>query len=481
MNNRLLKNFLPTCMVVAITSFRIQAGSHFLMLNESIGSNHPVSPLIRGTDGALYGVSDFVFKLRPDGSGYQVLCQCGSGPTSYARQGPLLEASDGALYSVAGNAGAYASDAVYKLNKDGSGYREIFSFGPEVNSGILIPNGGLVEGADGALYLTSWAGGITNVNPYGFTGYGTIFKLRKDGSEFQVLHNFGATPNDGQLPVSGLLLANDGRLYGTTPGGGTNGAGIIFSLSTDGGNYQVLHHFGLPQDGSDPLGPLIQGRDGALYGMTAYGGASVNTNEGWGGTIFKLQTDGSNYQVLHNFGNRGDGFWPYSGLTQARDGALYGTTTRNVSLDDEDLLLGYGSIFRINPDGSHYSALQHFDIGGDPVYPMAGLVQGNDGAFYGTGSGSTIGGYSNGGVYNGNVFKLWPPETPELTEFAIFLNYPQVTFAGVSGESYELLRSSDLTHWNVLTNVVMSASGLYRHTDQTASGPGAFYRAAWVP
>ena len=73
--------------------------------------------------------------------------------------------------------------------------------------------------------------------------------------------------------------------------------------------------------GSNPTA-LIEGTDHSLYGTLNDGGSK------WEGVVFKLNKDGSGYVGLHNFtGYRSgeDGSWP-QGVVEGSDGALYGTT-----------------------------------------------------------------------------------------------------------------------------------------------------------
>ncbi|HLV81166.1 MAG TPA: choice-of-anchor tandem repeat GloVer-containing protein, partial [Chthonomonadaceae bacterium] len=104
-----------------------------------------------------------------------------------------------------------------------------------------------------------------------------------------VVHNFGLA--DGTNPRVGLIQATDGNYYGVTQYGGS-GNGTVFKW--DGTSLKTLHIFTY-SDGSQPLGTVAQGSDGALYGTTFYGGSS-----GYG-VIYKVNTDGSGFSVLHNF------------------------------------------------------------------------------------------------------------------------------------------------------------------------------------
>ena len=101
--------------------------------------------------------------------------------------------------------------------------------------------------------------------------------------------------------------------------------GLLFAalLHSNGqANEQRLKSFGWPdRSGFSPESPLIVGVDGALYGTTDQGG----TNHG--GTVFRMNTNGTGYTVLHHFNSSGiGGFSLFSGLLQVSDGTLYGTT-----------------------------------------------------------------------------------------------------------------------------------------------------------
>jgi hypothetical protein len=145
-------------------------------------------------------------------------------------------------------------------------------------------------------------------------------------------------------------------------------------------------------------------------------------------------------------------------LVEGRDGLLYAVTSSIV--------------FRINKSGGGYRALHTFADAGDA--PGIGLVQGRDGAFYGTTYLGGVGGY-------GSVFKLWPPETPEMIGVAPTNGGATVSFAGETGARYQVLRSKDLTQWSVLDTITMSTTGIIHSPDNSPPGPTVSYRAAWVP
>jgi uncharacterized repeat protein (TIGR03803 family) len=126
-----------------------------------------------------------------------------------------------------------------------------------------------------------------------------VFKLNTDGTDFHVLHSFTAhghsspdiTNWDGESP-KGLLLSGN-MLYGITSENGPAGGGTLFSIKTDGANFQVLHSFG-DSGGSSPRGtPVFSGN--TLFGTANFAG------EKHGGSVFKVKADGSGFVVLHHF------------------------------------------------------------------------------------------------------------------------------------------------------------------------------------
>jgi len=356
---------------------------------------YPQAAPLQASDGALYGTTSHggsadlgtVYKLNPDGTGYTVLKSFENGPDGVEPFSALIQASDGALYGTARLGGAtpwgYGAGTVFKLNPDGSGNAVLMSFPP----GEGYPWAALMQGSDGALYGTTYGGSS------GGGGYGTVFKLNLDGSGYTVLKRFSAWDDGGGNPTAALVQGSDGALYGTTSQyPSPDGYGTVFKLNPDGSGYTVLKTFtGTDGDGANPHEALVQGSDGVLYGTTSYGGS------GGGGTVFKLNLDGSGYAVLRSFtGTDGDGAYPFGTLVQGSDGALYGTTN-NGGTDD------YGTVFRLNTDGSGYTQLKRFTGGPDGAGPYGGLIQGTDGALYGT---ATYGGDCDFGV----VFRLAVPD-----------------------------------------------------------------------
>ncbi len=195
-----------------------------------------------------------------------------------------------------------------------------------------------------------------------------------------MLHSF-TNFTDATLPFSRLVQGSNGMLYGTTYSGGPGIVGTVFQIDTNGLNYAVLRGFGGVHDGFSLQCGVMLGRDGWIYGTTIAGG-----DAGYG-TVFKLNTNGSDYAILRSFTNSPDGANNYARLAQGNDGFLYGVTSSGGNTNT-------GTIFRLNTNGANYSVVYRFNGNGDGSDPMAGLFTTGNGVFYGT---ALMGGSTNAG------------------------------------------------------------------------------------
>jgi uncharacterized repeat protein (TIGR03803 family) len=146
------------------------------------------------------------------------------------------------------------------------------------------PDGGLIFDTTGSLYGVTKSGGTKDA--------GTVFKISPPtraggGWTNTVLYNFRNGPSDGASPAGGIVLDTSGAIYGATRDGGISNAGTIFKLTppdTADGKWTeaLVYEFTGGADGAQPAGSLITDGSGALYGMTAKGGANN------AGTVFRL-------------------------------------------------------------------------------------------------------------------------------------------------------------------------------------------------
>lgn len=208
---------------------------------------------------------------------------------------------------------------------------------------------------------------------------GTVFRLDPTAPGLTTLHYF----SDGSRPYSGLALGSDGLLYGSTYSGGTADLGTLFRVGSDGLNFTSLYSFsGVDGARPDDL-KLTQAGDGAFYGTTSEGGPNG------GGTLFRLDPATQALTTLYSFSAAAG---VDAGLVAGHDGFWYGTTYSGGAN-------GVGSVFQVDPTTFALTTLHDFTgTGGQNPVPGA-LMQGSDGNLYGT--------TQLGGGY-GTVFKLNP-------------------------------------------------------------------------
>jgi uncharacterized repeat protein (TIGR03803 family) len=257
----------------------------------------------------------------------------------------------------------------------------------------INPNAALIRDKAGNLYGTTLNGGAS--------GLGTVFKLDTSGNE-TLLHSFTGSNGDGALPSGGLTMDKAGNLYGTTSYGGAgacgffglSGCGTVFKLDTSGSETVLYSFTGSGGDGAVPSGGLILDKAGNLYGTT-FGGGAGTCSLGCG-TVFKLDTSG-NETVLHSF-TGGDGAGPVAGLIMDKAGNLYGVTAAGGTTFISGINSGDGTVFKLDTSGNE-TVLHSFANSPDGTGPDAGLIMDKAGNLYST---TVFGGAS----YYGTVFKL---------------------------------------------------------------------------
>jgi uncharacterized repeat protein (TIGR03803 family) len=245
-------------------------------------------------------------------------------------------------------------------------------------------------------------------------------------------NNLGDPTNiDGASPQAGLILSGN-TFYGTTEGGGAD-YGSVFRINTDGSDYTNLYDFTSP---SYPNYPHTNS-DGAfpeggliLLGNTLYGTASGGGAFGFG-TVFRINTDGSHFTNMYTFTGGNDGAIPLAGLILSGS-TLYGTTQQGGTN-------GGGAVFAINTTGSGFTNLYSFTGGNDGSFPAAGLILSGK-TLYGTAS-------QGGSGESGTVFAI-------NTDGTDFTNL--YTFTATDPDT-----STNIDGANPMACLVLSGSTLY--------------------
>ncbi|MFZ4767975.1 MAG: choice-of-anchor tandem repeat GloVer-containing protein, partial [Roseimicrobium sp.] len=282
----------------------------------------PIGTLAVGSDGALYGVTPSggvngfgtAFKITTEGVFTKLVDFTGSsGAARGSVPEPFVLAADGNFYGTTQAGGAHGFGTVFQMTPAG------------VVTALADFTGstGSTPGAQPVGPLATSGAFLYGVTKAGGAGNGVIYEITNAGS-FRLLGQFtgssGAIP--GASPAGGLLWNSDSALYGTTEYGGTNGLGVAFKLipaATPA--FTLLRHFA-DATGSQPVGSLVAGSDGALYGLTYAGGADTF------GTAYKITTTGTHTVLAEFTGETGavPGSAPRGGLCVGLDGQFYAVT-----------------------------------------------------------------------------------------------------------------------------------------------------------
>jgi uncharacterized repeat protein (TIGR03803 family) len=219
--------------------------------------------------------------------------------------------------------------------------------------GLGRPLTSVIEASDGHLYGGLDAGGI--------------FRFTRDGS-FTLIAD--------ARPFFDLIQGRDGYLYG-------NNQSEIFRIALT-GEVTVVAVFQNSALEGLMTGPLVEGDDGLLYGIA---------RSGWIGVVparvFKVTPQGAVVTVFEFDFADGDG--ASFTMIKGRDGAFYGTTPTGGAQR-------HGTIFRLQPDGTCVTIHSFGGVAGST--PQSPLVEREDGTFFGT----TVA----GGLGLGTIFRFKP-------------------------------------------------------------------------
>jgi uncharacterized repeat protein (TIGR03803 family) len=340
--------------------------------------------------------------------------------------GNLIIDASGNLYGTAADGGLRDMGTVFELTPGAGGLwtqKSLHLFGADGGDGTH-PRFGLFLDTSGNLYGTTPYGGVFGDKENG--GVAFELTLESDGSWAEtVLHNYGSTATDGDLPWGGLISDAAGNLYGVTSQGGSSDAGTIFQLVSKpggGATEKIL----VSSDEGSLSGNLIFDSSGNLYGVTAIGGAYDK------GTVYELSPiagGGWAQKVLHSF-NGTDGSGPSTGLVRDSSGNLYGITGAGGTESCPYGGYGCGVVFELiqQPGGTWKEKVLYnfnskdgwFPANSPPAFDAAGNLYGT--TFYG--------GIHCAGSYGcGSVYELSATSSGAWTEKTLHV------FNGVDGSN----------------------------------------------
>jgi len=407
--------------------------------------------------------------------------------------------SGNTLYGTTQFGGSSNIGTVFAVNTDGTGFTNLYSF---IGSSYEAnPRASLILSGNTLYGTATYGGGSDN---------GTVFAINTNGMGFTNLYSFTGG-SDGANPFDGLILSGN-TLYGTAFNGGSSYSGTLFAVNTSGTGFTNLYTFTGGSDGGNPFAGLILSGS-TLYGTAEFGGSSgrgtmfaINTN-GMGftnlysftaapypnftnsdggnpfgglilsgntlygtaayagslayGTVFKVNTDGTGFTNLYSFTGGNDGATPEAGLILSGN-TLYGTARLGGSYNG-------GTVFAINTDGTGFTNLYSFTGGSDGATPLAGLILSGN-TLYGTA-------YAGGDAGNGTVFSLSlpPASTPQLTIIPIGANVILTWPANATGFTLEFatnLVSPAVWSTNLPSPVVVNGQNTVTNAIFGAQGDG---------
>jgi uncharacterized repeat protein (TIGR03803 family) len=332
-------------------------------------------------------------------------------------KGNLIQASNGRLYAMTSNGGAYSAGVVFEYDYALYSYIRRFNLG---GTNGANPNGALTYTSNGKFYGMAYNGGVNN--------YGVLFEYNYYTLTYTIKYSFNGT--DGSYPVGNLFDPGNGKFYGMTTDGGANNKGVLFEYDYVNNVYTKKYDFD-GVNGGEPMGTMMKASNGKLYGMTTYGGTNntgalfeydyinniytkkknfitvtgkfprgklIEAPNGklygmasYGGTnnlglIFEYTISSNTLTPRYSFNSTG-GNIPFGSLTLATDGYMYGLTTYGGTNND-------GTIFRYDYNASTVTTLYNF-AAATGIYPYASLLQAANGKFYGT---AAYGGVNSVGV-----------------------------------------------------------------------------------
>lgn len=367
---------------------------------------YPLGGVIQGQDGNFYGTTmtggsaggGTVYKVTPSGD-FTVLANFDASYNNYPANidsisSSLVQGDDGNFYSTTAYGGAYGDGSVYRMAPDGN-LTTLVNF----KANRVRPSPGpLIKGLDGNLYGTTYYGGKYNqgtlfrLTPSGITTTLVEFSyyLRDSNGDYIYDANNRTQPGYPIYPRQRLIYGRDGNLYGSTDGqagAGSNGSSI-FRVSPNGQVTRLVDRAA--------VNLFTQGSDGYLYGS------------GGGNWIFRMTSGGFITPIVITPPTP-IGF--ITSLVEGTDGNFYGTTSNGGGSTYCGNSSGCGTVFRMTPSGAITVLVSFSDNG----IPLAQLVQGKDGSFYGTAP-SQIGRGGEGIMFRlGGVLSPPPQNTDSAT------------------------------------------------------------------
>lgn len=382
----------------------------------------PTGNLMQASNGKLYGLcpgggandAGVIFEYDIATPQYTLKHSFVSGdPIGERPFGGLAESPNGKLYGL-----------TTRNISNGVNISVVIEFNPANGSVGYKLGATFLKGAGDRNYssMVNVTNTLYGVSPLGGeTGAGVLFSYNPFLDEYKSVFDFDYG-TDGAFPYAGMTLAGNGKMYGLLSTGGTGKKGILYEFDPVTNDYLKKVDFN-GTNGSNPLGEMLLASNGKLYGTTTYGGAASNTSyfsiengsfnlrEGTGhGVLFEYDPVTGTYTKKAEF-DATTGTNPYGQLMEATDGFFYGVTNHGGANSG-------GTIYKFDLTNSQITKLKDLPANAGFIVngPRSGLTEAPNGKFYGV---TPYGDNSNGG---GIVYEY----NPTNSDFTILKNFPQV-------------------------------------------------------
>lgn len=305
------------------TAFELSAANHTLTTIATFGGNSgdtPEGTLTSDGKGGLLGTTDYggtnsfgsIFEISP-GNDVPITLASFNGTNGQEPIGGLVTDNNGNFFGTTYSGGGNNDGTIFEYSTATDTLTTLVNFNGDNGKS---PMAGLTIGSDGNLYGTTAAGGANDD--------GTVFEFSAIDHRLTTLVSFDGS--NGQGPYASVIADSSGNLYGTTAWGGANNDGTVFELSAADHTLSTLASFNYT-DGSNPFCSLLFDNSGDLFGTASGGGANGD------GTVFEISTADHTLSTLASF-NGANGQTPYAGLVADGYGNLYGTTVDGGANND---------------------------------------------------------------------------------------------------------------------------------------------------
>jgi uncharacterized repeat protein (TIGR03803 family) len=418
--------------------------------NISALGGSPLGSLTLAGNGKLYGMTNYggsngygvLFEYDPATSTYTPKFNFNSTTGSYPF-GSLNLASNGKMYGMTNQGGTNSFGVLFEYDPATSTYTKKLDFNNTTNG--AGPKGDLTQAGNGKMY------GMTNYG--GANGFGVLFEYDPATSTYTKKLDFNTTT--GTYPNGSLVVAANGKVYGTTSSGGANSNGVLFEYDPATSTYTKKFDF-ISTSGSNPGSSLNLASNGKLYGLTQFGGSLSD------GVLFEYDPTTSTFTKKLDF-NLTEGESPLGSLVQANNGKFYGLTSGGGATEE-------GTLFEFDPTTTTFIKKVDF-IGANGLSPEGSVVLAGNGKMYGM--------TSDGGTNNAGVLFEYDPTTSAFTKKLDFNYtttggnpYGSLVLAG-NGKLYGLTAYGGVNDKGVIFEYD-AATNIYTKKIDFSSGSGGY-------